>query len=1146
MTKRTVKILKIVLLTVLVTPVLLAQTNEHWKNAVPTTISPQAYSFTKYGDVPVSAYTGVPDISIPIYSIEAAGIQVPIGLSYHGNGIKVAEEASWVGLGWTLNAGGSIVQSVNGYDDFGNFSFDDPVDFSGLTIPGGIGCSGTLVPYSDRISTFDSYTLAGLNDTEPDIFSFNFLSYSGQFVFDKSDKTFKPLDDTNVKITSDKSPSKKIPDMIYITVPDGHKFVFQRMDVTTIDESYGISVSSSSSGGTSPPVDLRNQASSRVYQLTVIYTNKGEFVYFQYKTAFSTNYPSISQSFTRNVWLDQRPTYWPGPEHMNIFPPTVINTNFVASSQTSYYLQSILSSKVKIDFVSSSDRNDLVGALRLNRIEIRNNVNNSNLIKSFELTYDYFDSNLQGNTINSYLASLGITKTENEKNLRLKLASFKEVGMPAYTMAYSSKKLPSKISLAYDHWGFFNGNFNGSILSRGNANKDFADAAILKSISYPTGGKTDFEFESNELNSEPVVVNFYKQENGNVTLYDNNVSNPYISNYGTSVYKPSQTGFWLLVEKAAEIDIHPIMSLDGACSSNPQSNTYYPYGNWEIRSYNSLAKDLVKASGWSSIPTFVTNQNYLIGTETGKIKTGDPLFKDWGNQGRALAPGVYFFSVGLNDACGPQNTVGQNGFVYLKVEYKNTVLDYNETATTKGAGLRIREIKNYSGNNVLTSSKRYNYHNPVLMSNPEYESSEPFLYQYDQVFKGAGVPSVIYEYRIEGTKITRHSNSVFAISNNASGKFVGYGRVEVVENDFGGGTGNGKRVYEFQNVADSRFYHSSVGLIKPSRKNGIPLMEQVFDENGFKLRQEEFQYSTSILPCFTGFKSFWQKKVRYGQASTVILYENIYGMAFYPISRAQTFLTSKTTTTYSDGLSNVVIENLEYDAKNQIKKRTTVDSKNVINEVNYSYPYDLEPETIATQMVQQNYITPVLVLSKKLGGQLIYNEKTDYKEVRYIPNTMLNTPISIYDKAKISNKYAANDDYKTLVDYTKYYENNLLEYIGSDGVLNCLIWGYNRQYIVASISGAGYYDALALVDQSIIQNPSSDEVLRAELNKIRIGLPSARVTTYTHKPLIGLNSVTDANGIVQFFEYDSNNRLLHVKDPNGNIVSKYDYNFIDN
>src|SRR5688572_19994363 len=85
-------------------------------NIVPP--SPEAAAFTKYGDVPVSFYTGVPQIEVPIYTITEGDIEVPITLSYHASGIRVDEEASWVGLGWTLNAGGVIARTVRGKDDF--------------------------------------------------------------------------------------------------------------------------------------------------------------------------------------------------------------------------------------------------------------------------------------------------------------------------------------------------------------------------------------------------------------------------------------------------------------------------------------------------------------------------------------------------------------------------------------------------------------------------------------------------------------------------------------------------------------------------------------------------------------------------------------------------------------------------------------------------------------------------------------------------------------------------------------------------------------------------------------------------------------------------------------------------------------------
>ena len=89
--------------------------------------SPQAYAFAQYAEMPVSLFTGTPSISIPLFTIETGAYSFPISLSYHASGIKVSQEASWVGLGWNLNVGGSISRSVRGRDDFVGGYFDQNV-----------------------------------------------------------------------------------------------------------------------------------------------------------------------------------------------------------------------------------------------------------------------------------------------------------------------------------------------------------------------------------------------------------------------------------------------------------------------------------------------------------------------------------------------------------------------------------------------------------------------------------------------------------------------------------------------------------------------------------------------------------------------------------------------------------------------------------------------------------------------------------------------------------------------------------------------------------------------------------------------------------------------------------------------------------
>ena len=67
--------------------------------------------------------------------------------------------------------------------------------------------------------------------------------------------------------------------------------------------------------------------------------------------------------------------------------------------------------------------------------------------------------------------------------------------------------------------------------------------------------------------------------------------------------------------------------------------------------------------------------------------------------------------------------------------------------------------------------------------------------------------------------------------------------------------------------------------------------------------------------------------------------------------------------------------------------------------------------------------------------------------------------------------------------------------------------------------------------------------LRSELNKIRVGLSDAFVTTYTFKPLFGMNSETDANNRTTYYEYDNLGRLKMILDQDGNILKHLDYHY---
>ncbi len=138
--------------------------------------SPTSTAFEKYGSYQVNKYTGVPDISIPLYIIEAGGFNIPITLSYHASGIKLSEAASWAGLGWSVSPGGQITRRTMGMPDdaiagYLNGHMRQPGTYSYETGDGAF--------YLDSAATNQC-------DTKPDIYSYDFPGHGGKFFFDGS------------------------------------------------------------------------------------------------------------------------------------------------------------------------------------------------------------------------------------------------------------------------------------------------------------------------------------------------------------------------------------------------------------------------------------------------------------------------------------------------------------------------------------------------------------------------------------------------------------------------------------------------------------------------------------------------------------------------------------------------------------------------------------------------------------------------------------------------------------------------------------------------------------------------------------------------------------------------------------------------
>ena len=135
--------------------------------------SPNVSGLGLYGEVPVSHFTGLPTIEIPLYNLGGSTAALPISLSYHASGFRADMHPGWVGAGWSLNAGGVISRSVNDMpDDYHNATWGTAVGggnsgfFWNRTVVNPTNNSWSSASYMTSIVVGQMF-----RDTEPDEFS---------------------------------------------------------------------------------------------------------------------------------------------------------------------------------------------------------------------------------------------------------------------------------------------------------------------------------------------------------------------------------------------------------------------------------------------------------------------------------------------------------------------------------------------------------------------------------------------------------------------------------------------------------------------------------------------------------------------------------------------------------------------------------------------------------------------------------------------------------------------------------------------------------------------------------------------------------------------------------------------------------------
>ncbi|RYU93030.1 hypothetical protein [Emticicia agri] len=509
--------------------------------------SPTAANFARYGEIPVNYHTGLTNQSIPIYTVKSKDVSLDLSLSYHGSGNKVGDVASWVGLGWSLNAGGVITRTVQGSPDEGfgapysigyyarnyfsptlyplvhNGQFSTTKKY-GIPRPPDYQSSPTNCnPNGGTPNPFDQNwddALNGKIDTEPDLFYFNIGGYSGKFMFDTLRVAhFFPEQDVKVSVvyTPDggNSAEKGTFNQFILTIPNGTKYYFGGTHgVNNFNQ--GIDAVEKTSSGATYPV------TTSWYLTKIESADSQSSIMLAYQSEKSAYFDLTQEKFT-----SQSGTTFPTSYTLNKFDGVRLSNIYTSENNIQIVFQATTLRQDVGEYVSGEYNPSLSEAKALDRILITNGTNGNPLngFRQFIFSYNYFYAS-QGNLDNHWKPSYHSSFFQADTK-RLKLLSLQEKSwdgttqMPPYEFEYNTSiPFPRRLCYSRDHWGYYNGNefggtrnnsllhvFNndgingvpsnyvpGMWISNRTTNSNYVGFGALTKITYPTKGYTTFDY----------------------------------------------------------------------------------------------------------------------------------------------------------------------------------------------------------------------------------------------------------------------------------------------------------------------------------------------------------------------------------------------------------------------------------------------------------------------------------------------------------------------------------------------------------------------------------------------------------------------------------------------------------------------------
>lgn len=1059
------------------------------KQVVPP--SPDAAELGKYGNVPISLFTGTPSISVPLMELKGNDLSLPVSLTYNASGFRPEDAASWVGSSWALNAGGVITRSVMGNPD-------NDANYFGVTNLFTPPNNLDIIPYYNYMKDIQN----GTKETRPDVYYYNFAGHSGKFVLRPDQSVVKKERDLKIItpcITGNCNESN-----FKIVDEQGITYIFSQIETTTMYPNDAVG----------QPSNITYIFASAWYLTSMISASNNEVIEFEYHTTtnpqvlYQNMLPNKSVSFTygtKKGQADCAPTIVSELTDAMNTPPTV--------SIKRKFLEKITFKKANIvvayiDIISGVDLSERLDSdfgedRRVDQVKLYSTVNETNiLIKHFNFYYSYFGDTGTGSQ--AYL----------QKRLRLDsvhqiATNVNTASPPPYVFTYNVNCSP-RFTASLDHWGFYNATGNSSLVpnvyfpgsfqpayyfnplnvgdgSNREATLIGSSATMLTRMQYPTGGYTTFEYELNKAKFEDNSIH----EVGGVRIkqiIDYSFSNKqaiaknymYVLSDGTTsgragifpVYHTNSTYHNYNSPTASCGTGSP----QGCCSESNEhaeyelytisvsANSVYGLGSFQGThlGYSEVTESQVNLATGESLGKTVNKYNlgqYLEYEED--IKNGDLIQQTvFNNDGKLLQESTSTYQYSLNYDIVAQvvkgNEMQSNKPYYCKIgtnDFYNFGAWQNSPSSCTEIGnyptkLSLSNYSIFSQNKQLVSQTHKVYDQ---LTNKYISSTKNYTYNY------------LHNYPIEIEDVASNGEKIITDVKYAID-------------------------YDISSASGTLANH-----IKDLVQKNIP---------GAPI--EKLQYR--LYPDNS-------KKYLNGQITNYYLN---YPLGIYFLE-ANPPLTSVTPSAITSG-------NLAYDSHYRLAGTFSYTSLNNLeqqsktNDVVKSYLWDYNSQYPVAEIIGTSYLVSYTSFETSYKGNFSFSGT---------PQTESTSPTGrrAYSLAGGSINATVSSSATYIVSY---WRNSASNYTVSGSV---------------STKQGGTHNGWTYFEHTVSGVSTTTISGSGLIDEVRVYQKGALMTTSTYDPLIGTTSRCDANNHIMYYEYDGLNRLINVKDDDRNIVKNFKYNY---